>query len=1081
MPPAAQTASHLLINPRVAAIAARALSPGEATSEFCDSPGPADIAAAQRLVLRWKRLINIRSGSDDAFARRMDFLGLDEQTAHRRFLPRAGEPAPPAWAVLLDEALQCTSGQIAAAAKLQPALTIEESAPSGIESSSQPAFPDFLAPFTALYLSRISTRHSDILSEQAITQLARSLCRRLSRAFARTASYELKLAREGAELRGATPEQRYHAFFAEDLGTPSKRLAIFEKYPVLARLLSTITAQMIDVTAETVARVSADRDEIRMILGGGAGRVASCLPFLSDVHDGGRSAWFIEFEDGFRVMYKPRSHRADVAYAALTDWLNQCGTNIDLKAARVIAKDGYGWSEFIEARSCRSETEVARYYRRQGAHTALVYFLCGQDFHGENFIASGEYPIAIDLEGLLSPSLAVPSPELASLPQSLQSLQFTVAVSLMLPYWRFGDLDHLLFVASGIGGSGERLWPVKQPHWIGLDTDAFALDYQFEHFAFDTSVPHLDGVKAGLVPHLDQVQAGFAETYRTFLANRTELLADGSPLHAFQHIENRLVFRETQDYANLLFWTTAPDLLESGGAYDVALEVLAGDIPVFQNGSSYPEMVEEEKRSLWERDIPIAYGRPSSTTILFPSGQSFGPIIPSGVFDQMLQRLADASEANLQWQNSLIKALLHMADDDARALVGARDSSSEPDAELRIRARVLAMADEFVRTAVHHTEGASWVSLTRLAGAGARVLPVQSDPWTLRGAAGVALFLSNAARATGDPRYAGLARDGLRCASHALDEILAGPFRNHAGVSAYFGSFALVYALGACGVQLQDEGLIQQAVDLALSHSNDRLVREQNSDFFTGVAGSLAVLSFVHGLTCEPRLVEIAHTIAVEVIDKCAVEGGRQGWQVPGFRRPLLGMAHGSAGISAALLLLFRMTGDRAFLESAQAGMQHERDHIHPVERQWPNLQEDSGRVAFMTGWCAGAPGVGLSRLIAQSAAGSNPEIESEIDDAVNATLRHLNGHAHHLCCGESGRIAFLNRASQALHRDDLKRAAIDAAGCMLDQFDRHGFWRLQEFSERMVMPDILGGAPGVGLTMLSLFQPGCSEVLTLS
>ena len=41
---------------------------------------------------------------------------------------------------------------------------------------------------------------------------------------------------------------------------------------------------------------------------------------------------------------------------------------------------------------------MVRFYRRQGALLALLYALEATDFHAENLIASGEFPVLIDLE-----------------------------------------------------------------------------------------------------------------------------------------------------------------------------------------------------------------------------------------------------------------------------------------------------------------------------------------------------------------------------------------------------------------------------------------------------------------------------------------------------------------------------------------------------------------------------------------------------------------------------------------------------------------------------------------------------------
>src|SRR6185436_16369349 len=62
-----------------------------------------------------------------------------------------------------------------------------------------------------------------------------------------------------------------------------------------------------------------------------------------------------------------------------------------------------GWMEWIEAAPCANPAAVRRHFARTGAHLALLHVLGGADFHSENWIAAGEFPLPVDLEVLLRP------------------------------------------------------------------------------------------------------------------------------------------------------------------------------------------------------------------------------------------------------------------------------------------------------------------------------------------------------------------------------------------------------------------------------------------------------------------------------------------------------------------------------------------------------------------------------------------------------------------------------------------------------------------------------------------------------
>ncbi len=121
---------------------------------------------------------------------------------------------------------------------------------------------------------------------------------------------------------------------------------------------------------------------------------------LSDPHNNGRSVRIVRFEDGARVVYKPKDLQADIAWRGLIERLNGAGAPIDLKAVGALARDGYGWTEFID-HAGTDQAGCERFFRRAGAWLALFHCFAASDMHQENMIAAGDHPLPIDLETLL--------------------------------------------------------------------------------------------------------------------------------------------------------------------------------------------------------------------------------------------------------------------------------------------------------------------------------------------------------------------------------------------------------------------------------------------------------------------------------------------------------------------------------------------------------------------------------------------------------------------------------------------------------------------------------------------------------
>ena len=212
-------------------------------------------------------------------------------------------------------------------------------------------------------------------------------------------------AREAAaKPADAVPKQRvtrdhYEPFVLEMKIGGLRRL--FDQKPVLLRLIASVTRQWLNTSRELVTRMAADVEAVRRDLlrsSAAASPVARIGGALSDPHTGGHRVHLVEFEDGLRVMYKPKDLRLDAAWHALVERLNLAGAPVELKTVRVLAKDGYGWAEYVEHAGCADAGGIRQFFRRAGAWLALLHCFAAADMHHENMIAAGDDPVPVDLE-----------------------------------------------------------------------------------------------------------------------------------------------------------------------------------------------------------------------------------------------------------------------------------------------------------------------------------------------------------------------------------------------------------------------------------------------------------------------------------------------------------------------------------------------------------------------------------------------------------------------------------------------------------------------------------------------------------
>jgi lantibiotic modifying enzyme len=193
--------------------------------------------------------------------------------------------------------------------------------------------------------------------------------------------------RNAAETTGLRQDSRtafYEKFVSEMKAGGLRQL--FEEKPVLLRLISTIVRQWIETSREFIQRLDADLALIRSVVqAGGQGGVIQIEGGFSDPHNGGRSVKIVIFADGSKVVYKPKDLQVDVAWQTLIDRLNRASPPVELKTARALARDGYGWTACIEHTGCVAPGRVQDLLQARGSLACALSLLRRQRH------ASGKY------------------------------------------------------------------------------------------------------------------------------------------------------------------------------------------------------------------------------------------------------------------------------------------------------------------------------------------------------------------------------------------------------------------------------------------------------------------------------------------------------------------------------------------------------------------------------------------------------------------------------------------------------------------------------------------------------------------
>jgi class II lanthipeptide synthase len=250
----------------------------------------------------------------------------------------------------------------------------------------------------------VSSKLFAMLSQKARAGLENELERRIARVTKPSFTLELNAFRRAFRAIYAQRESEPSEMMQEKfLGRkPCDRLfPMFKGFPVLAKLWSLLISQWIDEVADLLLRFSVDRVALsRSFLGSrSVDKIVDLCSGLSDPHNGGRTVIRLRCEGG-SMIYKPRCGHGEQQWFKFIRYLNANALRPDLRAAKVLCREGYCWMEEIRSASCKNRAAARRFYQRLGATIAAVYLLRAVDCHRDNVIASGEYPVLVDAEAL---------------------------------------------------------------------------------------------------------------------------------------------------------------------------------------------------------------------------------------------------------------------------------------------------------------------------------------------------------------------------------------------------------------------------------------------------------------------------------------------------------------------------------------------------------------------------------------------------------------------------------------------------------------------------------------------------------
>ena len=1048
--------------------------------KFASNPENCDSDFADSRITNWCQMV--AGGNIEKLKKRLAWDNLDLEQIRDVLGASYIENQLPAWAEILKVALE--------ASKLDTRnnfLDPQESLP----------FEEIFLSFIHVARQKLKTEAGSayyLLSIDAHAHLERHLLCLLSRLCARVMALEFQIFRTYeqpnligrlAQLENSHSTTCYNKFVDKMLS--GGLLDFFQKYSVLARLVGTTVDFWVTNSCEFIQRLKSDWQEIQKTFGGDLKLgVVKIETGLSDFHNRGRSVLALEFASGLKLIYKPKDLGLEVAFFELVSWLNDRATLPRLKQMQVINRSNYGWVEYIEHLPLEDSAAAVRYYQRAGMLLCLLYLLSGSDFHCENIIACGEYPVAIDLEMLMSAVIRERDlDENTGVSAALEQFEYSVLGTSLLPRWEFGS-EGVAYDVSGFGGAGGQKTHHRKRVWKNINTDGMVLGYEYAETGVCANIPLLNGCKLSLNDYQEELVNGFRSTYLFFMEHKEMLLAADSSIAGLADCRVRALFRPSHIYSSLLQQTLQPKYLQYGVDRDIALDLLSKAFIDREDKPNVWQVIEAEKQAIRDLDIPLFTARSGGDVLLVNESQGIDRYYREPSYSLVTNRLRQLNEENLEQQISLIHCSLYAS--VANQAEGRSVKQPAPDlatispiaADNLVR-QAVSIAREMQKRAVRAKDGSVWwMGMEYIPNAG-QLQPRSLGYDLYDGSAGVALFMAALAKVTGNKEFRDLALSALQptrnlCQSSSLsskDKLI-----RQLGIGAGKGLGSIIYTLVRCSQFLDEPTLLESARKFVSLLTPSNIKSDRTFDLVSGSAGLMLGLLTFYDATQDDRALELAKVCADHLIDNRVTSNtGFLTWATVQDKL-LTGIAHGAAGIAYALLRLSAEVADPVFKQAAKSAIAYEGTMFSPQAQNWLDLRSDwanaqpSDRQAFGMSWCNGAPGIGLARLGGLSMLDSEV-IRQEIEVALKTTQKIGLHDIDRVCCGNLGYTEVFLVAGSRLKRAELIELAQKQAAYLVNRAEKTGCFQLFPGNfQGIYNPGFFQGTAGIGYQFLRLAYP---------
>lgn len=874
--------------------------------------------------------------------------------------------------------------------------------------------------------------------DNAEIKFVESLCKNLLEISIRVLIEEINLARVGGILKGETSEERFEFYIKELWDNEEYVSYYYQKYNLLYKTLLDIIDRKIKYHNQILTRLNAHKSiiEERLFESCELGKIKEIDYSRGDSHKGGKSVVIVHFENDKRLVYKPRSVKLEVGFNEFLSWINaKLIKKSKLYGLKAINFEEYGYIEFVHHEECSRKKDVKEYYVNMGKLLCVAYLLKGKDFHHENIIAKGTCPVIIDLDALFHSNISM-TEEIgaSSYMKALEIIDNSVYTTGLLPHIINNTKDDNAegIDVSGMQGDKIQISPFKTYKVINKNTDKIRLaEATFEVNTHD-NIPTYNNIKMLAGEYVTQIIDGFSQIYMVAMENKQEMI--NLLQVVFKGANSRLILRPTYLYGQLINSSQHPDFMMNKADRVTFLSRLA--IGVSQEQIT---IVKSEIEDIIKGDIPLFETGVMNTDIYNAQGEKLDVVQEKTPFSCICEKINNLAYDNLVDQIHIIQNAFKCMDVEVfrqenqtiTTLYKAQTPSRERCLKIARKIADYLVEDSVVGTEASGNKSRSWLGYSNI---GVEKIRFQyevllSDIYS--GNSGIALFFLYLGKVTGEEGYIHIAEEsmsnlieGIKKRNTSMTDMLIGPYN---GISGYLYTTFEIY-------NHTKKVHLYPIIYKIMQTIEEAVLKDRTFDFLSGSAGALMVLKRIYEYSSEENLKNLACKIINSMIDH--IISGRKrlnedmcAWASGDMQIYYSGFAHGTAGISAALSKTSELYhSPNKISETINQALKYEKHLYSMVEDNWRS-DNDSDRHSL--GWCHGAPGIILNRMMLYEQNGGYAGVEDDIQRGCEKIRAKGFGNNISYCHGDLGNLEILYSYAKQQKNEKLLMECYGAYECI--------------------------------------------------